>query len=127
MTTSTLEVSNVEDVLSVWESHYGRLNFNNRQAFRVNKDAMELTQFSTHQIDRTIRLSKARYLPDILRFIKKWEYQGGAGGKRSVKPAQISQRITFDDLKKNQKIATYSCSICQAPVVGVSCLCRMVY
>jgi hypothetical protein len=127
MTTTTLQVSSVEEVLHVWESHYGRLSYKNREAFKVNKDTKVLTQFSTHQIDRTIRLSKARYLPDIVRFIKKWDYQGGASGQRSVKPAYISQRITFDDLKKNQKIATYSCSICQAPVVGVSCLCRMVY
>jgi hypothetical protein len=127
MSITTTSAITVDDVLKTWEKHYGNLNKSNRESFKAHRDAKALTQYSIHQIERAIRLRKARYLPDILQFLKKWEYSVGRATSPVTQPALTTSTLRVTEYESKYKSSSYACGVCSALVAGVSCLCRLAY
>ena len=59
-----------EEVLQIWEAHYGKLNSNQRRAFKLNAAAKEICKFDRKAVLRAITFGGRKYLKDIVEYLK---------------------------------------------------------
>ncbi|CAN2187441.1 hypothetical protein MCEMRE22_00455 [Candidatus Nanopelagicaceae bacterium] len=59
-----------EEVLQIWEAHYGKLNSNQRRAFKLNAATKEICKFDRKAVLRAITFGGRKYLKDIVEYLK---------------------------------------------------------
>jgi len=59
-----------EEVLQIWQAHYGKLDSNQRRAFKLNTTTKEICKFDRKAILRAITFGGRKYLKDILEYLE---------------------------------------------------------
>lgn len=122
MGTKTIGTISVDELLQIWEKNFHALNFRDRKEFKAHPDALKLTSFSKFEIERAIKIGRAKFLKDILKYLRKNEFKRAP--KKSFQPArQIETLRDFERIIPTETPTYYVCSLWQVHLYGQSCVC----
>ena len=94
-----------EEVLQIWQAHYGKLNSNQRRAFKLNAATKEICKFDRKAVLRAITFGGRKYLKDILEYL---EVQDRAN-QRLIRPVRKIQLTVKSGAVSTPVLITGSC------------------
>ena len=94
-----------EEVLQIWQAHYGKLNSNQRRAFKLNAATKEICKFDRKAVLRAITFGGRKYLKDILEYL---EVQDRAN-QRLIRPVRKIQLAVKSGAVSTPVLITGSC------------------